>query len=56
MMNTTATAPRAMRRVVMIMSLTPLLAVVGCTTDDPSQELTILLGDLARQLLTSWVL
>ena len=56
MMNTTATAPRAIRRVVMIISLIPLLAVVGCTSEDPSQQLMTLLGDLARQLLTFWIL
>jgi len=40
----------------MIVSSIALLAVVGCTTEDPSQQLTALLGDIARQLLTFWIL
>ena len=33
-----------------------LLAVAGCTAEGSGQELAGLLGDLARQLLTFWIL
>ena len=39
-----------------ILGTLSLLASTGCTTEDPGQAVVSLLGDLARQLLTFWIL
>ncbi len=44
------------RTAVIIVATLSLLAVTGCTTEDPGQAFASLLGDLVRQLLTFWIL
>ena len=43
-------------KVAVIGAAISLLAIAGCTTEDSGQEVASLLGDLARQLLTFWIL
>jgi hypothetical protein len=51
-----ARQPDGTRRTTIVVSMTALLVNAGCATEDPAQALATLLGDLARQLLTFWVL
>ena len=45
------------RRITAVLMATfTLPAIAGCRAEDPGQEAVSLLGDLARQLLTFWIL